>query len=49
MYFGKAFDGELAFPVAVYIANVLIVSALLSAYLWDKDERRFSKNLGGRR
>ncbi len=49
MYLGKAFDGELAFPVAVYIAVVLIVSALLRAYLRDKDERHFLRILGGRR
>jgi predicted Na+-dependent transporter len=46
MYFGKAFDGELGFPIAVYVVIVLIVSALLRAYLLDKDEHHFSRILG---
>ena len=49
MYLGKAFEGDLGFPVAVYLVVVLIVSALLRTYLRDKDEEHFSRLFGGRR
>jgi hypothetical protein len=49
MYLGKAFDGDLGFPVAVYVLVVLIVSALLRVYLRDKDEDHLFRLFGGRR
>jgi predicted Na+-dependent transporter len=49
MYLGRAFDGDLGFPVAVYLVIVLIVSALLRAYLRDKDAHHSPWLFGRRR
>jgi predicted Na+-dependent transporter len=49
MYLGRAFDGDLGFPVAVYLVIVLIVSALLRAYLRDKDAQHSPRLFGRRR
>jgi hypothetical protein len=43
MYNGRAFDGELAFPVGVFLVVVTLVSAMLRAYIRDKKAEDLAK------
>lgn len=43
MYNGMTFDGELAFPVGVYLVVVALVAAMLRAYIRDKKAEDLAK------
>jgi hypothetical protein len=44
MYMGRAFDGELAFPIGVFFVVVALVSAMLRAYIRDKKAEYLAKS-----
>lgn len=43
MYNGRAFDGELVFPVGVFVVVIAAVSAMLRAYIRDKKAEDLAK------
>jgi len=44
MYNGRAFEGELAFPIGVFLFVVALGSAMLRSYIRDKNAEDLAKS-----